>query len=171
MSINDRNILYLNDKVASLQRQLTELINVISGHLDDVSIHSELSTAKTDTNVWSGKKIDRLVDKMIYFITKNSDEISDSKVRSDLLRNLTDDNMRALLTLIDVFSLRFNSGIKDGEGASVWFDDREKIHLEVDTIRVREKLTTKYDELQALKCSNGTLVISQSGKIKSIKGD
>jgi len=89
----------------------------------------------------------------------------------DLLRNLTNDGMRALLTLIDVFSLRFNSGIKDGEGASIWFDDRGKIQLEVDTIRVREKLTTKYDELQALKCSNGTLVISQSGKIKSIKGD
>jgi len=90
---------------------------------------------------------------------------------SDWLRNLTNDGMRALLTLIDVFSLRFNSGIKDGEGASIWFDDRGKIQLEVDTIRVREKLTTKYDELQALKCSNGTLVISQSGKIKSIKGD
>jgi len=47
---------------------------------------------------------------------------------------------------------------------------------EKNTVRSRHnkgkrKLTTKYDELQALKCSNGTLVISQSGKIKLIKGD
>lgn len=63
-------------------------------------------------------------------------------------------------------SEQFVEGLQGGYGAGLWIDDYGKVGLELDMLRVRQKIVSSESELQPLKCSNGSLVISTSAKIK-----
>jgi len=78
------------------------------------------------------------------------------------------DGKDTLAGLIHLFGGMFISGIQNGQGASVWFDDMDLVNLEVDILRVRKKIAAQESELQPLRCSNGTLCISTSAKIQRI---
>lgn len=78
------------------------------------------------------------------------------------------DGKDTLAGLIHLFGSMFISSIQDGQGASVWLDDMDLVNLEVDILRVRKKIATRESELLPLRCSNGTLCISTSAKIKRI---
>jgi hypothetical protein len=74
-----------------------------------------------------------------------------------------------LLNLGELFSETFKSGIKDGRGVDIWFDDMGKANIEVDIVRAREKVVDPHQEYAALVGQGGSVQTGKAGKIKAIR--
>lgn len=80
-----------------------------------------------------------------------------------------DETIEVLLGLARLFGMSFKSGVKNGVGADIWFDDMGEINLEVDVVRARQKVVNPQSEYAALQGQGGSVQTGQTAKIKKIR--
>jgi len=76
------------------------------------------------------------------------------------------DEKEMLIKILRVLTNAFESGMEDGYGADLYEDKNGNINLEVDNLRVRNRMAVKEFLRQQIRATNGNIFVSSTGKVR-----